>query len=159
MSSQGVSDAAHAPSPDDAAQGTHGLASADLPSPSPPPSLRPSPFPSAFLSFREPANSIKQLRQLALQGREETLREEAEGREKVVWGTVDAQVRREEGDGVCVVMGGGTLPGAEDRPEACGVDGVAVGDGNGGGDVDDGGVSALGLARGERPLEEGRKDP
>ena len=161
ISSQEVSDAARASSPDDAAQETHGLASADSPpaSASPPQSPRPSPFPSAFLSFREPANSIKQLRQLALQGREETLREEAEGREKVVWGTVDAQVRREEG-GVCVVMGDGTLPGAEERLEACEVGGVAVGDGNGGGIVDDGGVvggSALGLARGERPLNEGRR--
>ena len=137
ISSQDVSDAS---SPAEATQGTHDLASSDPPSSPSPSRPRPSSFPSAFLSFREPAKNIKQLRQLALQGREETLREEAEGREKVVWGSVDgwrdAQVRRAEGE----VLGGGTLPGA---PASCEVDGVGVG-------VDDGviGVSALGLTRG-----------
>ena len=129
ISSQDVSDAS---SPAEATQGTHDLASSDPSSPSRP---RPSSFPSAFLSFREPAKNIKQLRQLALQGREETLREEAEGREKVVWGSVDgwrdAQVRRAEGE----VLGGGTLPGA---PASCEVDGVGVDDG----------VIGVGLTRG-----------
>ena len=52
-----------------------------------------------LLSFREPNKNIKLLRHLALQGREETLREEAEGREKAVQGSVDSQVRREVGGG------------------------------------------------------------
>lgn len=74
---------------------------------------RSSSSPVPFLSFREPAKNIKELRQLALQGREETLREEAEGREKVVWGSVDdAQSGQEERDSVG--LGGGTPPaGAE----------------------------------------------
>ena len=133
----------------------------------------PSPFSSPFLSFREPGKNIKELRQLALQGREETLREEAEGREKVVWGSVDAwrdaQVRREEGDGECVALGDGTLPSASDRLESCEVGGVVVGVGVGvgggdGGELVEDGVAAdgskLGFTHGpgERHVDKGRKD-
>jgi hypothetical protein len=135
------SDAASASSPDQATHEAHG----------------PSPFSSPFLSFREPGKNIQQLRQLALQGREETLREEAEGRKKVVWGSVDglrdAQVRREMvGDGDCAALGGGMLPSADDRLESCEVGGVAVGDGDEGMLVVEDGVvadrSALGLIHG-----------
>ncbi|KAI9464309.1 mitochondrial protein Pet127-domain-containing protein [Boletus coccyginus] len=150
VSGQGLSDVAGArASPPDKVQEAP-LASSDPPSQSP----RPSPF-SALLTFREPGQNIKQLRQLALQGRQETLREEAEGREKVVWGSLDglqdAQVRRE---GECAPLGGGALPGADDRTEPCEVDGTVVGEADGGALVDDGGmagVSALGLMHGERP--------
>ncbi|KAG9315444.1 hypothetical protein JVU11DRAFT_3055 [Chiua virens] len=81
-------------------------------------------FPSAFLTFREPDKSIRQLRQLAQQGREKTLQEEAEGREKVVWGSV------EEGD--CAVLGDGTLPtGTDDRSASAELDGIVVSVGDG----------------------------
>lgn len=87
------------------------------------------------------------------------MREEAEGRGKVVWGSVDgwrdAQLRREEGD--CPPLGGDMLPSADDRGESSEVGGVVVGgrigDGNGGElAVDDGvgaGASASGLMHGE----------
>ncbi|KAH0832338.1 hypothetical protein J3R83DRAFT_13354 [Lanmaoa asiatica] len=151
VSSQDVGDAERASATDDAAQETRNLASSDSPSPRPSSSL------SSFLSFREPNKNIKQLRQLALQGREETLREEAEGREKVVWSSVDGwrdtQLQR-EGEGDCPTLGGGTLPGADDRSESSEVDGVVVservGNGNGGElDVDDGVVA--GVRMGRRP--------
>jgi hypothetical protein len=87
------------------------------------------------------------------------LREEAEGREKVVWGSVDgwrdAQLRREDGDGECAALGGGTLPGVDDRPASREVDGVGVGDGNVGELVDEGvvaGVSAHGLTHGRKDV-------
>lgn len=126
VTSQAGSDAV---SPDKATHETHGHTPSDSPTPSQPPNS-PS-FTSHFLSFREPSKNIKQLRQLAIQGREETLREEAEGREKVVWGTVDgwrdAQVRREEGDGpASPALSDGTLPNAGDQPEASEGDGVVV---------------------------------
>ncbi|KAG8214887.1 hypothetical protein J3R82DRAFT_10058 [Butyriboletus roseoflavus] len=166
--SQDDSDSTRASSADEAAQETHDLSPSKSPSLPPTPS-RPSSFRHPFPSFREPGNNIKRLRQLALQGREETLREEAEGREKVVWGSADswrdAQSRPVEGD--CSTLCGGTLPGADDRSESFKVGGVVVGmrvgDGNGGElIVDDGvtaGVSALGLRHAERPLDDGRKDP
>ncbi|KAF8433785.1 hypothetical protein L210DRAFT_3649587 [Boletus edulis BED1] len=94
--------AAHTSSPDEVPQETPSLASPSSDSPSSSQSPRPSSYLSSFLSFREPSKNIKQLRLLALQGRQETLREElAEGREKVVWGSVDelpeAEVRQAEG--------------------------------------------------------------
>lgn len=152
VSSQDDSDTARATSTDEAAQD---LASSDSPSP------RPSSFRHPFLSFREPDKNIQRLRQLALQGREETLREQAEGREKVVWGSVegDGQLRRVEGD--CLTLGSGTLPSADDRSESFEVGG-AVGVRVGELDVDDdamASVSAPGLTHAERPLDDGRKDP
>lgn len=109
---------------DSAASSPGQAAHGDDPSQSQSPSPRP---PSTFPSFREPDKNIIQLRQLALQGREETLKEEAEDREKVVWGSVDGwrdgQVRRE----ACGVLGCGTLPGADDRLESLQVGGVVVG--------------------------------
>lgn len=118
------SDTAGTASPGEAVQETHDL--------SPSPSPRSSPFPSPFLGFRAPDKNIRQLRQLALQGREETLREEAEGREKVVWGSVEGcreeRVREEEGP---VPLGWGTLPGGEADDRVEGVQVGAVGDGEG----------------------------
>lgn len=110
---------------------THGHDASSSPSP------RPLAFSSPFLSFREPDKNIRQLRQLALQGREETLKEKAEGREKVVWGSVDGwrdgQVQREEGEGLA--LGCGTLPGEDEALQVLG--GVVVG-GDVGGDSDAG---------------------
>ncbi|KAF8431466.1 mitochondrial protein Pet127-domain-containing protein [Boletus edulis BED1] len=131
LRTQNKSSAAHTSSPDEAPQETPSLPSPSSDSPSSSQSPRPSSYLSSFLSFREPSKNIKQLRLLALQGRQETLREEAEGREKVVWGSVDelpdAEVQQAEGgddrdgdgdgDQDCPgpVLGDGTLPGVKER--------------------------------------------
>ena len=115
------------------------------------PSSSQSPRLSSALSFRKPNKNIKLLRQLALQGREETLREEAEGREKIVWDSVDPQVRREvgggdrDGDGQCPgsALAGGTLSSGDNRASdvleaGSVVVGVSVGDGKRDGEGNEG---------------------
>ncbi|KIJ61149.1 hypothetical protein HYDPIDRAFT_31659 [Hydnomerulius pinastri MD-312] len=80
------------------------------------------------MEFRPPNEAIVRLRQLAREGRDESLRAEAEaeGREKVVWGAVDAFGGAEEGSEVLVEGCAESADEDGNRSITEDVDGVAV---------------------------------
>ncbi|KIJ07329.1 hypothetical protein PAXINDRAFT_158454, partial [Paxillus involutus ATCC 200175] len=81
------------------------------------------------MEFRPANRGIEVLRQLALEGRDETRREQAEGREKVVWGVVLPSCR-ETLDSESVEGGDvDGVPGVEDDLVEVGGVAVEVGDG------------------------------
>ncbi|KAF9219174.1 Pet127-domain-containing protein [Gyrodon lividus] len=85
-----------------------------------------SPFQSR--EFRPANQGIELLRQLAREGRDETLREQAEGREKVVWGAAHSSWRGENTDSV---DDAGRTPGVDAEDGSVEVGGVAVEVGDG----------------------------